>query len=485
MKCNNMMTTASMIAEEAGLRDSFRGIIDEAQQTAFNSFASLDDNEIEECFGLDVATAASVEVAEPESSPAMMVVTEPWKRTTPIYHIPLPPVVTNTSNNEQDADTKPKRPLSAYNLFFQLERERLIAGSTDTSFTADDVERVAIARRIAQMQTEQPKRKHRKSHGKITFAELARTIANNWKILKPFAKDMLQERAAIEKARYLRELEEWTKKSEWQKKELSQSSSQIQVPFVGSQFVEPSVVVNPQQSNEGVPNPSLVHMTSMSSMSAHNQSTWHQENFVENHAHQDSLNHQGWAAENEMHIYQKANNASMRIEHSFHDMRESPKRVRLASMSSVQNPIITDNRSEYSLAASDVADVYSMAARTGVDPSKIMMIFQQMEVQDGHPGDNMYSVPPSQSFPSAAQPVAMQQYRTQRQPVSCLPHHRRQQRPDSNTNQLNDIVFAQDNSYECQQSISSEEERQMSMLLASYEEDCKRLGGGRSFQGSL
>lgn len=45
-------------------------------------------------------------------------------------------------------------------------------------------------------------------------------IAANWKALKPHEKDMLRERAAIEKAGYLKELEEWTKNTN--KKEIAE-----------------------------------------------------------------------------------------------------------------------------------------------------------------------------------------------------------------------------------------------------------------------
>jgi hypothetical protein len=250
MMMNPMLSSGTMKEEDDMPRgDSFRGVIDEVQQTIFESFASLDDNNLEECFGLDIETAAAAEQAEAAGA---TMADEPSTPTTPSPPCESPPPQSVTSTSSMDAD-KPKRPLSAYNLFFQLERERLIAGTSDTDFTAADVERVAIARRLADMQSEKPKRKHRKSHGKITFAELARTIANKWKVLTPHAKDLL------------RELEEWTKKSETERKERAQSES----PLESRQFIEPAVIVTPRPIDEvniSTTNPSQAYMSGMSSM---------------------------------------------------------------------------------------------------------------------------------------------------------------------------------------------------------------------------
>eukprot|EP00542_Grammatophora_oceanica_P013411 CAMPEP_0194043960 /NCGR_PEP_ID=MMETSP0009_2-20130614/15522_1 /TAXON_ID=210454 /ORGANISM="Grammatophora oceanica, Strain CCMP 410" /LENGTH=361 /DNA_ID=CAMNT_0038688361 /DNA_START=42 /DNA_END=1127 /DNA_ORIENTATION=- len=110
-----------------------------------------------------------------------------------------------TASWKKDSD-KPKRPLSAYNLFFQHEREKIITSNPDATFE-ETMHKIR--------NTPRPKkRRHRKSHGKIGFAELARTIAEKWKGLGSEERNIFESKAAEEKAAYKEELDQWTKDRE-------------------------------------------------------------------------------------------------------------------------------------------------------------------------------------------------------------------------------------------------------------------------------
>jgi HMG (high mobility group) box len=145
----------------------------------------------------------------------------------------LASVVTGTSSRKAHMD-KPRRPLSAYNIFFQLQRERILndeadSSDTTTGFTDADCERIVsnVSRqRIsssdgsgaggssvdpAAAAAAALKRKHRKSHGKIGFAELARTIAAKWKNVDPEMKERFEKYSTTDKKRYRTDIDAYNK----------------------------------------------------------------------------------------------------------------------------------------------------------------------------------------------------------------------------------------------------------------------------------
>jgi hypothetical protein len=92
---------------------------------------------------------------------------------------------------------KPKRPLSAYNIFFKEERCNIL-----------DV--------IPESDSKDPKEGARKRkklpHGKIGFESLAKTIGQRWKDLEPERLEYYKKKAETEMARYKKEMEEYTAK---------------------------------------------------------------------------------------------------------------------------------------------------------------------------------------------------------------------------------------------------------------------------------
>ena len=91
-----------------------------------------------------------------------------------------------TKNNKEPSD-KPRRPLSAYNLFFQHERAQILQA---TPSKYDDT-------------------KPRRSHGKIGFGALARNVAAKWNSIDPDTRKHFDDLAAADKHRYKREMETW------------------------------------------------------------------------------------------------------------------------------------------------------------------------------------------------------------------------------------------------------------------------------------
>lgn len=111
----------------------------------------------------------------------------------------------------------PRRPLSAYNLFFSEERERILReiegkseGDTKDGDGKDESKPKALLRPL--LPSEKKRRPHRKTHGKISFQELATKVGQRWKALPDDRRKYYQDLAQEDMKRQKKAMEEYYQK---------------------------------------------------------------------------------------------------------------------------------------------------------------------------------------------------------------------------------------------------------------------------------
>ena len=105
--------------------------------------------------------------------------------------------------------SKPKRPLSSYNLFFKHMRDEMLASTSSSGSTTYDHSKHATTLQSPSARRDLSKKGRPPPHRKIGFAEMARQIGAKWKALDGDRREHFESLARIDKQRYLREMEAW------------------------------------------------------------------------------------------------------------------------------------------------------------------------------------------------------------------------------------------------------------------------------------
>lgn len=133
---------------------------------------------------------------------------------------------------------KPKRPLSAYNIFFKDERANILSNIPDKS-EEDEEEEEEEEKKIkdedgaegeegeegGEKKKSSTKKRKRVPHGKIGFESLAKIVGQRWKELAPDELEKYKKLAEEDMKRYRKEMESYVQK---QREGLEQSREHLE-----------------------------------------------------------------------------------------------------------------------------------------------------------------------------------------------------------------------------------------------------------------
>ena len=122
----------------------------------------------------------------------------------------------------------PKKPLSSYNIYFLLERDRIVNGEEEMRiYTTEDVHNIVEQQKWNHTYR---KRQHRKTHGKVSFHDLSRVVANHWRQLSDDQKAIFNHQASVEKKIYKQALDTWVMKQMKQGRSATVTTSTSHLP---------------------------------------------------------------------------------------------------------------------------------------------------------------------------------------------------------------------------------------------------------------
>ena len=146
---------------------------------------------------------------------------------------------------------KPKRPLSAYNIFFKDQRALMLAGKSGDDSTGKNGKDDKGTEEAKAIKTEddgpedssettgtkddgegekQSKKRKREPHGKVSFETMAKTIGARWKEISPDELEKYKALAAEDMKRYKKEMDAFLLK---QRQGLEESRDQLEPSTVG------------------------------------------------------------------------------------------------------------------------------------------------------------------------------------------------------------------------------------------------------------
>jgi len=238
----------------------------------------------------------------------------------------------------------PRRPLSAYNLFFKAEREKLLAGIRGTKNDEDSTN------------ASSPSGSSSKSKTGLGFANLAKTIAAKWKDLDAAERAPFEERAAVDKQRYDQAILEWRKNRKLQQQEAREAAKD-----------ESSLLHSPSsQSN-------MMSMTSASSFDQTHSVSYQQEWYSQQQQQQSSGTLED--SDQTMLMMMQGTSPIDSQQHDVHDdvfsQIQAQQHQQQLTRSSMSHPTFTTTLQAAGALRSAIANTSNYAASTAAWPSSL------------------------------------------------------------------------------------------------------------------